>query len=431
MNKAKSVTPKLRIAKLDEFQLDPQNANAHTQRGGEMLATSLKQRKFFRPVAAVGDNTIMAGNHMIEKAIGAGMNEAIVIETDGTRPIIHKRIDIKRYTSREARRLALEDNRIAEVSLKWDDKELERLGVEVEPQKTDDEHAAELMDKADELQKKWKVCNGDIWQIGDHLIICGDCTKSDDWKKLLKTAGVENVNGVFTSPPYDEQRKKQYGGIPTEKYVEWWYDVQANIQAHLADDGSFFVNIKPHCKDGERVLYVFDLVLSMQRKWKWKYIDELCWVRNSYPIGADDRFKNYFEPVYQFAISKTKIRFTNVSLGNYQGKNLKTKWNTGSGLNGGNFSSEVVRPSNVIEAHGIESGIAQSAQFPIALVEFFIKAYSDKGDIWLDPFLGSGTTICAAYRNNRRGFGIEKLEKYVAVCLERISDLTGLKPKRL
>ena len=67
---------------------------------------------------------------------------------------------------------------------------------------------------------------------------------------------MEKVNGVFTSPPYAEQRKEQYGGVPTEQYVEWWEAVQSNVKANLAADGSFFVNIKPHRANGERSLYV-------------------------------------------------------------------------------------------------------------------------------------------------------------------------------
>lgn len=301
------------------------------------------------------------------------------------------------------------------------------LGVNAVEETAD---VGELIDRAAELQKKWKVEKGDIWTAAGHYWICGDCREFETWAKLLRAADVEKVNGVFTSPPYAEQRKKQYGGVPTAKYVEWWAEVQSNARAHLAQDGSFFVNIKPHCENGERVLYVFDLVLAMQRQWGWKYIDEFCWLRNSYPTGNDDRFKNYFEPVYQFATSGTPIRFENVSLGEYRGKDLKTKSGTMSGLDGGSFSSKHTRPSNVIEAHGVDSGIAQAAQFPAALPAFFIKAYSDIGGAWLDPFLGSGTTIVAAHRNERKGLGIETLEKYVAVICERLQQL-GLEPRRV
>ena len=68
-----------------------------------------------------------------------------------------------------------------------------------------------------------------------------------------------------------------------------------------------------------------------------------------------------------------------------------------------------------------------AAAFPVALPDFFVRAYSDAGDVWLDPFCGSGTTIVAAHNNKRQGFGIEMLPKYCAVILERVSGL-GITP---
>ena len=86
-------------------------------------------------------------------------------------------------------------------------------------------------------------------------------------------------------------------------------------------------------------------------------------------------------------------------------------------------------PGNVIEASG-GGGCGHWAAFPVALPTFFVKAYSDVGDVWVDTFLGSGTTIVAAHQNDRRGMGIEKLGKYVAVTLERLAGM-GLEPRRL
>ena len=84
-------------------------------------------------------------------------------------------------------------------------------------------------------------------------------------------------------------------------------------------------------------------------------------------------------------------------------------------------------PSNVLEI-GHESGRIHTAAFPVALPSFFVKAYSDNGDIWLDPFCGSGTTIIAAHQNERRGLGIELLPKYVGVIIQRWVDVTGGEP---
>ena len=236
----------------------------------------------------------------------------------------------------------------------------------------------------------------------------------------MRAAQVEKVNGVFTSPPYAEQRKKQYGGIATDKYVEWWNELQANVRAHLANDGSFFVNIKPHCENGERVLYVFDLVLAMQRQWGWKFIDELCWRRASLPGRFPNRFKNYFEPVYHFS-PNLKIKFYPDSVKTertYENPKASQKKLSGSGSGmigqAGGFITDGAIPSNVLDIWNGEPDETHPAAFPLGLPEFFVKAFSDIGDTWFDTFLGSGTTIIAAHKNKRRGLGIEFLEKNCA-----------------
>lgn len=86
-------------------------------------------------------------------------------------------------------------------------------------------------------------------------------------------------------------------------------------------------------------------------------------------------------------------------------------------------------PRNVLDIPNGGGGDSRhAAAFPVALPDFFIRAYSDPGDVWLDPFLGSGTTICAAHQNKRRGLGSEKLAKYMGVILERLEQVVGHTP---
>jgi site-specific DNA-methyltransferase (adenine-specific) len=316
----------------------------------------------------------------------------------------------------------------------WTADELSDLGQQwADEQKAAQEDPGAQVDKAEELQAKWQVKPGDLWKLGAHRLICGDCREPATWERLL---GGVKANGVFTSPPYAEQRKEQYGGTPAGEYVAWWEAVQANARANLAPDGSFFVNIKPHCEDGERVLYVFDLVLAMKRQWGWRFVDEFCWKRNSVPGGWENRFKNAFEPIYHFCVaSKIKFRASTVSepteaAFSYSPDNPKSK--TGFFSNRGRpdlAKPGMAYPDNVLEI-GAETRETEThaAPFPVALPDFFVRAYSDAGDVWVDPFCGSGTTIIAAHNNKRVGMGIEMLEKYCAVILQRYFDMTGQTP---
>ncbi len=276
--------------------------------------------------------------------------------------------------------------------------------------------------------KPCRVSKGDLWVIGGkHRVICADCREPETWSRLLVSA---KANGVFTSPPYAEQRKERYGGVPVDQYVEWWEAVQACVRANLADDGSFFVNIKPHCDDGERVLYVMELVLAMKRRWGWRYVDELAWTHQGMPGKFGDRLKNQFEPVHHFAVGKCKTRFADVR---HESDKVPT-FSVGSNaeMQGVGDPLRGRLPGDALPGNVIRVGIGNpkeftghAAAFPVALPEFFVRAFSDPGDVWADPFLGSGTTLIAAHRNGRVGVGVELLPEHVEIILQR-AEAEGL-----
>jgi len=213
----------------------------------------------------------------------------------------------------------------------------------------------------------------------------------------------------------------------------------------LAPDGSYLLNIKPHAGDGERSLYVMDLVIAHKRQWGWRFVDEFCWRKtdNGVPGGWNNRFKNAFEPVYHFC-RQPQIKFRPLAVGHasedcfdYSPDNPKSK--SGSGLLGtgarGKAASRsgasdadgresgVARPSNVVEAKSESGQGSHSAPFPRALVEFFIKAFSDDGDLVLDVFMGSGTSAAAAHVLGRNSYGCELSPAYCDVIIGRMQKL--------
>lgn len=104
---------------------------------------------------------------------------------------------------------------------------------------------------------------GDLWLLGPHRILCGDCRDADDVEALF---GDEIAALAFTSPPYADRRKydesTEFRPIHPDEYVEWFADVAALVERFLTADGSWFVNIAPHADDGQRSLYVNDLVAA-------------------------------------------------------------------------------------------------------------------------------------------------------------------------
>ena len=183
---------------------------------------------------------------------------------------------------------------------------------------------------------------GDVWLIGPHRLMCGDCRDRNVLGILFPANSRANV--VITSPPYATQREYDpasgFKPVPPDEYATGIRDVAANIAAVLADDGSYFLNIKEHADDGERSLYVKDLVIAHKRQWGWRFVDEFCWRKtdNGVPGGWGNRFKNAWEPVFHFC-RQQQIKFRPEAVGHesedcfdYSPNNPKST--SGSGLLG-------------------------------------------------------------------------------------------------
>ena len=203
------------------------------------------------------------------------------------------------------------------------------------------------------------------------------------------------------------------------------------MHEHLADDGSWFVNIKASSEGLDTSLYVMDLVCSHVRQWEWRYATEFCWERLGVPKSVTSRFKNQFEPVYQFVLGKWKMRPGEVR---YKTSNARkprgpgvgdTGWGDGvqgtsSDIFGGaGVVDGLAYPGNRLPPFTPSVGVGHSAVFPIGLPRFFFLAYSDEGDIVFDPFMGSGTTMLAAHRTNRVARGCEISPAYCDVIATR------------
>lgn len=278
---------------------------------------------------------------------------------------------------------------------------------------------------------------GDVWILGKHRVMCGDCRDADDVSTLL--AG-EDINMAFTSPPYADRRTydetTEFKPIRPDEYAEWFDQVQANVADNIAPDGSWFVNIKEHCTDGQRELYVKDLTLTHVREWGWMLVDELCWHRAGVPGGWNNRFKNDWEPVFHFARPGRPIKFRpeNVmhpSTGVFTYDPNAPKSGSGSGLLGEHEHQEgMARPGNLIAVTtgGDRTSSDHPAAFPVALPEFFVKAYTDEDDTVFDPFMGSGSTLLAVDQNDRVAYGMEISPGYCDVICARFQRQTGIKP---
>lgn len=275
---------------------------------------------------------------------------------------------------------------------------------------------------------------GDIWLLGPHRVMCGDSRNPTDVTRLLNGA---TVNLAFTSPPYADRRTYDetsgFIPVPPEEYVEWFAPVAANVAEHLAEDGSWFVNIKAGAEGLDTWLYVHDLVLAHAREWGWHYATEFCWEKRGVPVAVARRFKNAFEPVYQFTRGDWKLRPLAVQTPSDQVPTSHTP-GTNAEMQGlgdpfGDRLTGMAYPSNRLPTFaGTHEALGHSAAFPVGLPAWFIRAFTDEGDTVYDPFIGSGSTLLAAHQHDRVGYGMEISPAYCDVICQRFERVTGIAP---
>ncbi len=259
-----------------------------------------------------------------------------------------------------------------------------------------------------------------------------------DSKVELQKLDENSVDLIVTSPPYADQRKDTYGGIPHNKYVDWFLPISEQLLRVLKPTGTFILNIKEKVVDGERSTYVMELILEM-RKQGWLWTEEFIWhKKNSYPGKWPNRFRDSWERLLQFNKSKRFNMYQEevmVPMGNWAKtrlKNLsetdKTRDNSkvGSGF-GKNISNWVNRekayPTNVLHLATECNNKNHSAAFPEELPEWFIKLFTKQEDTVLDPFMGSGTTLIVANRMQRHSIGVEIVTEYYEMVKQKTNPV--------
>ena len=120
------------MSKLNTFTPDPNNANKGTPEGRVMLGESIKDLGAGRSILVDSNGVVIAGNKTLEAATKAGIEDALVVETDGTRLVVVKRTDLDLTKDKKAKLMAIADNRVAELDLNWDTEVLENLSTEVD-----------------------------------------------------------------------------------------------------------------------------------------------------------------------------------------------------------------------------------------------------------------------------------------------------------
>jgi site-specific DNA-methyltransferase (adenine-specific) len=264
-------------------------------------------------------------------------------------------------------------------------------------------------------------------------ILLGECGT------ILSDFPTDSVDLIVTSPPYADSRKKTYGGINPDKYVEWFLPKTEEFLRVLKPTGTFILNIKEKVVNGERHTYVLELILALRQQ-GWLWTEEFVWhKKNCYPGKWPNRFRDSWERCLQFNKQRKFNMYQEevmVPMGDWAKSRLsnlsdtdkirdESKVQSGFGKNISNWvGRDKAYPANVLHLATETGNRGHSAAFPFALPEWFIKLFTKEGDVVLDPFLGSGTTAIVAHRLGRKYIGIELSEEYYEIAKETVRKET-------
>ena len=384
------------IAKLLPYA---RNARTHSAEQVAQIAASIAEFGFTSPILAGSDGVIVAGHGRLAAAHKLGLEVVPVVVLDHLSP-----------TQRRA--LVIADNRIAE-NAGWDDAmlriELEALqleGFDLNITGFDADALADLIageepdnegltdeDAVPELAENPISKPGDIWVLGEHKLVCGDATKADDYQALL---GEELVDMTFTDPPYCVN----YANSAKDKMRGTHRPI---LNDNLGKDFAPFLraacqNILAHTKGAVYIAMSsseLDTLQSAFRGAGGRWSTFIIWAKNTFTLGRAD-YQRQYEPILY-------------------------GWRDGAE----HFWCGARDQGDVWNIKKPQKNDLHPTMKPVELVERAIRNSSRPGDLVLDPFGGSGSTLIACEKSGRRARLIELDPKYCDVIVSRWESFAG------
>lgn len=375
------------------------NARTHSDDQVAQIAASIAEFGFTNPILAGSDGIIVAGHGRLAAAQKLGLDVVPVVVLD-------------HLSATQRRALVIADNRIAE-NAGWDDA---MLRIEIATLQDDDfdvsltgfdvDALAELMagdepdndgqsdeDAVPEVGETPISRPGDVWIMGSHRLLCGDSTVAESYDVLLQGSPVDMV---FTDPPYnvnyansakDKMRGKDRA-ILNDNLGDGFYDFLLAALTQMVT----------HCRGG---IYVamssseLDVLQSAFRAAGGKWSTFIIWAKNTFTLGRADYQRQYEPILYGWPEGAQRHWCGDRDQGDV--------WN-------------IKKP---------QKNDLHPTMKPVELVERAIRNSSRPGNVVLDPFGGSGTTLIAAEKSGRVARLIELDPKYVDVIVRRWEDFTG------
>jgi len=424
-----SVVPPRRIAVIyravTELKPDPANPRRHSKKQVRQLARSIQVFGFNVPVLTDTNNNVIAGHGRILACQQLGLREVPTIS-------------LEHLTPAQAKAYLIADNRLTEIAT-WDERLLgEQLnalseveldfGLEVTGFETGEIdlfiEGLNLVeeskpDPADEVPEPAPVQVsrvGDQWQLEAHRVLCGNALEENAYATVM---GGKQAAIVITDPPYNVPIPGHAGGLGRIQHSNFAMACGEMSKAQFTEFLQKFCALACRYSMDGALHYVF---------MDWRHMGELLtaglaactelknvcvWIKDNGGMGSLYRSQHEFVFVFKHGQAP---HHNNVELGRF-GRNRTNVWQ----YRGVNSFGRETDEGNPLVWHPTPK--------PVQLVADAILDASARGDIVLDPFLGSGTTVIAAERVGRTCYGLELDPKYVDTIIRRWQAFTGLKAR--
>jgi DNA modification methylase len=409
---------RFQVCKLSDLRLPEDNPREHSNAQIVAIAKSIETFGFNAPILIDKNRIVRGGVGRVLASKRLGLTEVPVVL-------------LEHLTEVRARAYMLADNKLANTST-WDDaklaiqlKELSELALDFDIEATgfeapeidfllqslEDTDAADRADEFEVATGPAVSILGDQWHLGDHRIYCGNALDPNAYVTVL---GGNTPAAAFTDPPYNVKIDGNAAGHGNISYREFAMAAGEMSEEEFTTFLTTALTYICSCLVPGGLLYVFmdwrhmEEILAAARAAPLNLINLCVWVKRNGGLGSF--YKSRHELVFVFKNGKLAHQ-NNIQLGRF-GRNRTNVWNYAGH---DSFARRGSRRST--ELHPTVK--------PILLVSDAILDSTQRGDIVLDPFLGSGTTLLAAERTARRCYGIEIDPLYVDTAIERWQRMTG------
>jgi DNA modification methylase len=384
--------------KLSQIKLNPDNPRQINKKQLERLVKSLREfpeMLELREIVIDENMMILGGNQRYRALKQAGEKECIAKIVTG-------------LSDEQKREFIIKDNGtnwgewdFDALANGWDDLPLVEWGVDLPEdwlgigESTEPSDAEPQIDKAEELNKVWKVNPGDLWQIAEHRLLCGDSTKKEDVERVM---GGKKADMIFIDPPYMTFGSSTGKLEPNDfnMLAPFWSIVTLTAQRNLNDGASFFC-----CCDWRSYPLLFTQAFQ-----HLKVNSLIVWDLGGALKLNMDGFRPSYELILYAVNSKFGRNWKNKQAGAWKIKNRRERdlWT---------INQKEAAPSKRRE---------HPSQKPVELIKRAINNGCINDGVVFDYFLGSGTTMVACQNLNRKCYGIEISPDYCAVVLQRMQD---------